>query len=124
MKKLLMLLAVVAISFGATAQKKEWKQLHDFHDIMSSTFHPSEEGDLKPIKEKIGDMVSLAKAWQQSEVPEGFNADAVKPKLKELVKGSKELQKLIKNNADDKTITEKLASLHEKFHEIVEKCKK
>ncbi|MES1225456.1 MAG: hypothetical protein ABUT20_58795 [Bacteroidota bacterium] len=124
MKKLLLFLGIVAVSFTANAQKKEWKELKAFHGIMSSTFHPSEEGNLNPIKEKIADMVKLAKEWQKSEVPEGFNGEAVKPKLEELVKGTEELETIIKEKGTDKAITEKLSSLHDKFHEIVEKCRK
>jgi len=44
MKKLLLSIMVLAATvLGANAQEK-WKELDDFHDVMSKTFHPSEEG--------------------------------------------------------------------------------
>lgn len=119
-------LFIAAILFSASVnaqEKSDWKELNDFHAVMSKTFHPSEEGNLQPVKENSAQLVEKAKAWQQSTAPEGYDKKAVKGTLKELVKGSKELNKLVKANASDEALKKKIADLHEIFHHIVEKCK-
>ena len=40
-----------------------------------------------------------------------------------LVTGSDELDQLVLNNADDKTVTHKLSALHDTFHTIVGLCR-
>jgi len=44
--------------------------------------------------------------------------------LKKLVKGAKEIDKMVKKNAPDQELKEELSELHDVFHEIVEKCGK
>lgn len=126
MKKLVCLfIAVIAIVVSVNAQeKKSWKEMNDFHAVMSATFHPSEEGKLDPIKTRIQEMVDKAVAWQKSTAPEGYDKKAVNTSLKKLVKGSKELHKMIKSNEADNALKEKLSGLHDVFHEIMEKCEK
>jgi hypothetical protein len=105
-------------------QKASWKEMDEFHQVMSATFHPSEEGKLDPIKTRSGEMVNKAVSWQKSDAPKGYNKNAVKASLKKLVSASKELHQLVKNNATDEVLKEKLSSLHDIFHEITEKCEK
>lgn len=123
MKKIASLLVILLGLTVAVSAQAKWKELSDFHDIMSATFHPAEEGKLDPIKTRSQEMIDKAVAWKTSTAPEGFDKAAIKEQLKKLVKGSKELQKLIKNNGTDKQITKKLTALHDLFHEMTEKCK-
>lgn len=127
MKKTVTLLAI-ALSFACLSapgqEKNNWKEMEEFHAVMSATFHPSQEGKLEPIKTRSGEMLDKAVAWHQSKAPKGYNKKAVKPSLKKLVSQSRELNTLIKNNAADEVIKEKLSSLHDRFHEIAEKCEK
>jgi len=126
MKKLLpflMILGAIAVAKPGCAQERaKWSELDAFHDVMSKTFHPAEEGKLDPIRSKSAEMVSRAVAWKNSTAPAGYDKNAVKENLKELVKGSKKIDKLVKQNASDKELTEELSALHEVFHGIVEKC--
>jgi uroporphyrinogen-III synthase len=69
-------------------------------------------------------MLDRAVAWKNSTAPEGYDKSAVLKNLKKLVKGSKEINKLVKKNASDKELKEELTELHDVFHEIVEKCEK
>lgn len=110
---------------AATAQHtSSWKEMDAFHDVMSETFHPSEEGNLQPIKTRIDEMVNKAKAWRKSAVPANFDSKKAKTKLKELVKGTEGLRKTIRKNGSDPDITKELAELHDTFHYIMEKCRK
>ena len=125
MKKIPAVLSLTLTLFVCTtlqAQKAKWKEMDDFHTVMAQTFHPAEEGKFDPIKKRSGEMIEKAVAWQNSTAPEGYDKKAVKKSLKSLVKGSKELDKLIKENAADTVLKEKLSALHDTFHEIMEKC--
>ena len=111
--------------FCSQAQEKQpWKQMEDFHNIMSQTFHPAEEGHLEPIKHRSQEMVNKAIAWQTSTAPKGYDKKKVDASLKKLVKGTKELNNLVKAKASDKALKAKLSGLHDTFHEIMEKCEK
>ncbi|MGH2552936.1 MAG: hypothetical protein ACRDEB_04425 [Chitinophagaceae bacterium] len=126
MKKILTLLLIfagVAISNPLNAQQKaRWQELDAFHEVMSKTFHPAEEGKLEPIRSRSSEMLEKAMAWKNSTAPEGYDKNAVMKNLKELVKGSKEINKMVKKNASDKELKEELSELHDIFHKIVEKC--
>ena len=51
MKKILLLsFATLCFSFAnniQAQQKEKWKELDAFHEVMSKTFHPAEEGKLE-----------------------------------------------------------------------------
>jgi hypothetical protein len=112
------------IAFAQAQEKKTWKEMNDFHTVMSETFHPAEEGHLDPIKKRSQEMADKAVAWQKSTAPEGYDKQKVDGSLKKLVKGTKELNNLVKAKSSDKVLTNKLSGLHDIFHEIMEKCEK
>ena len=121
----LLLLTGLMVTIASNAQTKpKWKEMDDFHVVMGGTFHPAEEGKLEPIRTRSGEMVTKAAAWEKSTAPEGYDKKAVKSTLKKLVKGAKEIDKLVKANATDQELTTKLTALHDVFHEIMEKCQK
>lgn len=115
-------LLVANTSFGQT--KGKWKEMEDFHAVMGGTFHPAEEGKLEPIRTRSKEMVDKAVAWEKSTAPEGYDKKAVSTTLKKLVTGAKELDKMVKAKATDQALVTKLSSLHDVFHEIMEKCQK
>ena len=48
-----------SVAFPSFAQEKaKWKEMEDFHTVMSTTFHPAEEDNLQPLKEKAGDLLA------------------------------------------------------------------
>ncbi|MBK7562101.1 MAG: hypothetical protein IPP43_07250 [Chitinophagaceae bacterium] len=124
MKKTISFIAIlVAISITSMAQeKKAWKEMEAFHEVMSKTFHPAEEGKFEPIKARSAEMVEKAIAWKNSKAPEGFNQQAVQKNLVKLVKGAKKVNKTVQKNASDADLKEQLTELHTVFHEITEKC--
>ena len=93
-----------------------------FHGVMSETFHPSEEGNLEPIKNRIGEMVEKAKALKTSEIPQDIDTPELRKEIKNLIKGSKKLEKLIAKNGSDESIIKSLSELHDVFHNIVGMC--
>jgi len=125
MKKWMISLGVLLMASVTFGQSKpsDWAQLNDFHGVMSQTFHPAEEGKLDPIKSRSNEMVEKAIAWQKSTPPAEFDKPEIKKSLTKLVKGSKELNKMVQKSASDADLTKKLTDLHDVFHEIVGLCK-
>lgn len=114
----------VSANYKAATKGKfdDWPALKDFHKVMSQTFHPSEEGDLKPIKARSAEMVAKADLLAKSIIPTEFNKKEVVAAVQKLKADSKKLDKLVKGKKSDKEITEALAKLHDVFHEIIGLC--
>jgi hypothetical protein len=107
-------------SHGST----QWKEQSAFHTVMSQTFHPAEEGDLKPIRERSGEMVEKAKAWKASTIPADYTeVKGIETSLDALVDGSSKLDAKIKAGAKDEEILKDLSALHDVFHKIVGLCR-
>lgn len=118
--------AIIALSttFAIAQNKAEWKELKDFHTVMSQTFHPAEEGNLKPIRERSAEMVKAAEAWKKSAIPADYkNVKDIQETLNKLVDGSKNLDKQIKAKASDEEIKKSITALHDVFHTIVGLCR-
>ena len=123
-KMVFVLLFTCFISSSLFAQKASWKEMEDFHTVMSTTFHPAEENDLGPVKTKSDELVSKAISWKKSSVPEGYDASLTKPVLKKLVTQCKELQSAVAAKKSDTELKVKITEAHDTFHEIMEKCRK
>lgn len=123
MKKLIILASFVLTTAAGKAQKAEWKEMHAFHAVMSATFHPSEENKLQPLRDSVAVLVDKAKAWKKSEVPQGYNKEAVKPVLDKLLAECKEIKAAVKENKPDSDLKTMIAKAHDTFHEIMEKCR-
>lgn len=123
MKKLVLtFFAVFALAFSF-AQTPEWKEMHEFHTIMSATFHPAEENNLKPCKENAKVLLTRALAWEKAQVPVGYNASLAKPILKQLVQDCKALTEAVKTKKSDKELKTLITKAHDTFHQFAEKCK-
>ncbi len=96
------------------------KNLDGFHAIMSSTFHPAEEGNLAPLKTQAATMADRAAAWAKAELPAGMKGKGVEAILKNLADGSKNLADMVKSNASDQALTEAITKLHDVFHSVME----
>jgi hypothetical protein len=126
MKKIVLfviaLVTVAIASPGQSIEKAKWDEKDAFHEIMSKTFHPAEEGKMEPIKNRSAEMVQKAIAWKNSAAPAGYDKEAIEKNLGKLVKGAKKVNKLVRKSASDADLKEQLTELHNIFHEIVEKC--
>jgi hypothetical protein len=118
----LLMMLFIFLSGIAFSQQPAWKEMEDFHAVMSVTFHPAEDDNLQPVKEKAGDLLRKAMDWQQAVVPQGFNGEATKPILKKLVKQCKALKTAVEKKKPDAELKKMITEAHEVFHEIKEKC--
>lgn len=128
MKNYSIILCIIAFftANAAFSQAKpgSWVELKAYHSVMSTTFHPSEEGNFEPIKTRSGELAEAAKAWKNSTPPAEFNKASVKEKLNLLYNESVALDKFIKEQKpSDADIKVALEKLHDRFHEIVGACK-
>lgn len=122
MKQLIFTLLLAGTAAIAQAQQPAWKELDDYHSVMAQTFHPSEEGNLQPIKKRSGELAAKAKALKKSAIPAAYQKEGVKKSLDLLAKESKALDKMVRKKKPDADITKSLAALHDRFHEVMEKC--
>ena len=124
MKKLLLVVVCSCLSNLTSAQSKfdSWAELKTFHTVMSQTFHPSEEGDLKPIRARAVELHEKSVALAKSKVPTQFDNDEIRKSVINLEKGCDELKTLVAKKGTDADVTKKLSDVHDVFHTIVEKC--
>lgn len=127
MKKTLVHIFVLILVFaGSTtlfaSSGEKWPELSAFHKIMSETYHPAEDSDFKPIKERIGEMVLAAASLNTSTIPAEYNTPEIIETAKKLEADSRTLEEKIKAGATDGEIFKELNSLHDTFHKIVGLC--
>jgi superoxide dismutase len=106
-----------------TIEKETWKELASFHEVMSQTFHPSEEGNLKPIRERSGEFHERAKILQNGRIPVSFNTPEMKKSISLLVSGGMTLDQMVRQKATDDALAKKLNELHDVFHTIQGMCR-
>lgn len=114
----LFIISAVNVSFAG----EKWTELEAFHKVMSETFHPAEEGNYQPIKDRIGEMVGAASSMVTNPVPAEYNKPEIIDAAKKLETESKALEEKIKAGATDQAIFTDLNVLHDTFHTIVGLC--
>jgi len=122
----IMLAMLPAISFAQTTKAKAapWPEMKAFHTLMSGTFHPAEEGNLAPLKEKADSLYMAAKTWQASTIPDNYKPEETKETLAKLVKNLKVLAGAVEAKADDAKLKVLITDAHDIFHKIVGECRK
>ncbi|MES2382847.1 MAG: hypothetical protein V4538_17500 [Bacteroidota bacterium] len=127
MKKIIvLLLSLISFSTINKAQSlmEKWPELKAFHSVMSQTFHPSEEGNLQPIKERSAELLEKANALSKSTIPADYKNEKISNAVKRLAIGAEKLNTAIKDKKiSDAEITQALTKLHDVFHEIIGLCK-
>lgn len=119
---LVLALIVAANSVSAQSTFDKWPAIKEFHEVMSQTFHPAEEGNLAPIKARSEEMMNKAAMLLKSDIPTEFRTDAILASAERLQLKSKALHKLVKSNGTDAAILKSITDLHDTFHEIVGLC--
>ena len=126
MKHLKTLLALtfifVANNISAQSTFEKWPAIKEFHEIMSQTFHPAEEGNFAPIKARSQEMMTKASLLLTSDIPAAFKKVAILASVERLEIQSKELHKLVSSGSTDDVILKSISELHDTFHEIVGLC--
>ncbi len=92
-----------------------------YHEIMSSTFHPAEEGDLEPLKTRHAELAGAAKKWAELPMPEGMKGKGLEALLQKLQAGSEAIGTEVSGGSDE-ALTASITALHDVFHDIVGLC--
>ena len=114
---------IPAISFAQDKQKT-WTEQEKFHSFMSSTFHPAEEGNFQPLKEKADNMLLAAKRWELSDIPSNYDSDKTKAELHTLVKLVNAVADAVHGHAENAQLLTLITSAHDSYHRVVGECKK
>jgi hypothetical protein len=109
---------------SAQSITEKWKQMHDYHELLSKTFHPAEEGNFEPIKKASEDLVLKAEALDFKTMPEDLRTNKVEETIALLKKQTKTVNDLVQRKAPNAEIMRAFENLHDIFHRIVEICEK
>ena len=112
----------MANSVSAQSTFDKWPAIKEFHDVMSATFHPAEDGNLAPIKARSEEMMTKAAALLTATKPVEFRTKAILDASEKLKSQSLGLNALIMANGSDAAIVKELTEMHDIFHEIVGLC--
>ncbi len=103
-------------------EKDSWPELKDFHRVMSQVFHPSEKGNLEPLKNRSGELLAKAILLKNSTPPLPLQKEEISKALVKLIKQCDELDKLKSKNAKSEVLTKKISEAHDTFHVIQGLC--
>lgn len=124
MKKILFILFSFIFTTTLFAQKEEaisWKELKDFHDMVSPIYHNAEKGNYATVRDSSKLLLKRAQTLNKASLPDGLNKTTFKSLTKKLVADTKEVNEAVKAKKTDAEIKPLLHQVHEDFHEILEK---
>ena len=113
---------LVSATVSAQSTSDKWPAIKAFHEVISTTFHPSEEGNLEPIKKRSKELLLRAEAILKSDIPAEFKTPQIIKSAKKLQAKTKALHQMIVAKATDAAITKSLSEVHDTFHEIQGLC--
>jgi len=122
MKRFLLIIALFTCTAVANAQTTEWPALKTFHGVISQTYHPSEEGNLAPAKQRAKEIYEDAKQLASSTVPAAYQSPKLKEALANLEKEAAKFNDMVTKMRPDPEIKKQLSVVHEAFHEVAGLC--
>lgn len=126
MKKIIAIVVTLLFSINSFADNgmEQWPALKAMHSVVAATFHPSEEGNLIPVRKKAHELVMKAHELKISSIPKSFDNPKVKHAMILLEKESRALETMVNKKASDAELTKQIKAVHEAFHQIVGLCSK
>ena len=101
-----------------------WDEAMDsYHDVMAATFHPAEENNLAPLKERYKELVDQSISWGEVTIPEKHQGKELENRLEELKSQSVALSEMVEGGSSDEDLKEAIIALHDVFHGIMGACK-
>ena len=118
----LVLFLLFANSISAQSIFEKWPEMNVFHEVISETFHPTEENNLEPLKTRSEELMKKAENLLNSNIPEEYRTKAILSSLENLQLKSETLHKLVLSKASDAELKQSIIDVHDTFHEIVGLC--
>ncbi|MEY2949631.1 MAG: hypothetical protein ACO388_08875 [Saprospiraceae bacterium] len=101
-----------------------WDEAMDsYHDVMAATFHPAEENNLAPLKERYKELADQSISWGEIAIPEKHQGKELENRLEELKSQSVALSEMVEGGSSDEDLKEAIIALHDVFHGIMGACK-
>ena len=98
---------------------KSWPELKNFHEVIAQTFHPSEEGNFKPIRQRSAELRDKAIKLNEAKIPEGFEKEGARGTIKALVLETTELNEVVQKNVSDEDLKNRITKIHSLFHKLI-----
>ncbi len=128
MKKIALLFVafvMTSISFAQTSKTATWAEMNTFHELMSSTFHPAEEGNFAPLRARAPQLYKAAKIWFSVDVPAEFKMKETKQTLEKLmIKCNDIWSEVVSKTSSDAKLKVMITEAHDLFHKVSGECKK
>jgi hypothetical protein len=124
MRAIILLMVLIPATCFSQKEKSSWPEMKTFHSYMAATFHPSEEGNLLPLKAKADSLYIAAKQWSETAIPSNFKPVETKAELTKLVAQCATLKEAVAAKKNDKELTKLITEAHDIFHKIVGECRK
>lgn len=118
------LLFFVAVPMSAQSSLEKWPAMKTFHEVMSRSYHPVEEGNFEPLRNFAQTLADKAMELSTKEVPRDIKTEALMKAVAKLQVKTQEVNKLVKTNASNETLKKSITEAHDIFHEIVGMCTK
>jgi hypothetical protein len=119
---ILLLVTTFAFQMNAQSASTKWSQLHEYHELLSKTFHPAENGNLNAIKNAHDYLVQRSEALDITTMPSELKSETLVAQVGILKKMTKKLSELITNKAPDVEIMRTFQNVHDVFHKIEKEC--
>jgi superoxide dismutase len=103
-------------------EKDNWFAIKDFHKVMGQTFHPSEEGNLIPLRTRSGELLAKAILLSNSKPPVSKDKPEVHTSLVKLTEQCEKIYELVAKNAKDDVLIKEITKAHDLFHQVQELC--
>jgi len=109
-------------SVSAETITERWPQIKAYHELITQTYQPAEEGNLVPIRNNAELLMQKAEALSVETMPEEFRNPKTIETLLSLKKQTQTVNDLVQKEAADEEITKALGVLHDTFHKIISMC--
>jgi hypothetical protein len=119
---IVLLVTTFAFQMNAQSASTKWSQLHEYHELLSKTFHPAENGNLNAIKNAHDYLVQRSEALDVTMMPSELKSETLIAQVGVLKKMTKKLSELITNKAPDVEIMRTFQNVHDIFHKIEKEC--
>lgn len=119
---IVLLVTTFAFQMNAQSASTKWSQLHEYHELLSKTFHPAENGNFTAIKNSHDVLVQRSEALDVTTMPAELKSETLVAQVNVLKKLTKKLSELITNKAPDVEIMRTFQNVHDVFHKIEKEC--
>jgi hypothetical protein len=99
-----------------------WKEFDALHTLVMAVSSAANKGDLKPAREKAGDLVKAADAWVGSKGPAACDNAAARKGMPKAAADLKAIATLAKGQGNDAALKAAITAAHDSFRPVAQPC--